>query len=122
MTLTDISRLLKLAHVPRSKVIQWGYPNPQIIVHVDASHVSIVSEVVGRMKLPHEDIAVTLLTTRDVRPNEHVYINAKGEVVPPGRPYNDAGMPEAFYRRYRARTARARNSAIVLECRSVVAL
>lgn len=114
MTLTDISRLLKLAHVSRSKVIQWGYPNPQIIVHVDASYVPIVSEVVGRMKLPHEDIAVTLLTTRDVRPREHVYVNAKGASQFQKRPGDSAELLQ--------KARRLHNASIVLECHSVVAL
>lgn len=102
MTLTDISRLLKLAHVSRSKIIQWGYPNPQIIVHVDASHVSIVSEVVGRMKLPHEDIAVTLLTTRDVRSREHVYISAKGASQFQKRPGDSAELLQKARRLHNA--------------------
>jgi hypothetical protein len=113
MTLNDISRLLKLANVPRSKTIQWGYPNPGIIVHVDASHLPIVAEVVNRMRLATDRIDVTLLESRDVVQGQHLYVKVTGET----QRYTDAiDAPPSENRRHRLKSVRLRNASVVIDC------
>jgi hypothetical protein len=123
MTLTDIGRMMRLARVERSKTVECAYPNPSTTIYVPAVNFLTVADVVARVKLAHENITVLLLDRRmhnDVRTGEHVCVKVKGEIAPPGKPYDDAFMPETFYRRARIRTARARNAAVVVECASVV--
>jgi hypothetical protein len=124
MTLTDISRMLKVAKVPRSKTVQCGYPNPFIDVHVPGTHYPVVMEVVRQMALPTDNIRVSLLTSRDVRESEHVYVKVKGDVVQfnAGAPYDDPGMPANEVRRRRIRSTRKRNCDVIVECASVIAL
>lgn len=119
MTLTDISRLLKIAAVPRSKTVQCGYPNPCIVVHVDASHFAVVREVVNRMRLPSDDINVTLLESRDVGEHEHVYVKWKGDNNVSGWSAFDDAPPD-YQRKTRRNRQTAANRNVVLELASVV--
>ncbi len=124
MTLADITRMLKLARVPRSKTVQGMYPNAFIELHVPATHYAIVLEVVKRLAFATDNIRVTPLVSQDVRANEHVYVKVKGEIVPfnAGAPYNDPRMPATEVRRLRIKNACARNGNVVVECASVFAL
>lgn len=79
MTLIDISRLLKMARVPRSKVVQWHAPNPGIVIHVDGSHLALMSDVVNRMALKTDNIKVTVLDSREIAYGEHAYVKVKGQ-------------------------------------------
>lgn len=124
MTLNDIGRMMQLAKVPRSKTVECMYPNPHMTIYVPAAQFLVICEVVSRIKLLGQTIDVCILDSRvgDVREREHVYVKVKGETSPPGKPYDDAFMPEAFFRRHRIRTARMRNAEVVIESASVVAL
>lgn len=121
MTLNDIGRMLKLAKVPQSKTIQTTYPNPSFVVLVPAASYFIIVNVVGQLKMRTDNVQVQMLEhARDVRAGEHVFVKVTGKTEPAGRPWDDAGMPEAFYRRVRMRTARARNRSVMIDCTSVV--
>jgi hypothetical protein len=116
MTINDISRLLKLAHVPHSKTVQVGYPHPFIDVHVPATHYPVVMEVVKRIALPTDNIRVSLLASRDVRSNEHVYVKVSGG----NRLSPRDCTAETAWAYNRRRQQQNRN--VVVECASVVAL
>lgn len=118
MTLTDISRLLKIAKVPRSKTVQAFHPNPAIIVHVPATHYAIVGEVVKQMAMTTDNVRVTVLESRDVRPNEHVYVRLKGETHKhTNYPDGASGQEKA---RMRRQSLRARNANVVIDCAAVI--
>ena len=68
------------------------------------------------MRLYNEDIRVTLLESRDIKPSEHVYVKVQGVTTPA---ITDAGAPAAEQRRQRMKTARGRNASVVVECASV---
>lgn len=116
MTLTDISRLLKFAKVPRSKVIQAFHPNPCIIIHAPATHLHIIRDVVGRLALASDNISVSLLNSRDVRENEHVYVKVKGSNPWHGKDAED----DNYSRRYLREMKRKGNQNVVIDCASVV--
>lgn len=120
MTLNDIGRMLKLAKVPRSKVIQTTYPNPAFVVLVPMTHYMVVANVVGQLKFRTDNVAVKPISDERIGEREHMYVKVTGQTAAPGRPYDDANMPEAYYRRARMRTARTRNRDVVVECVSVV--
>lgn len=119
MTLTDISRLLKYAKVPRSKTVECFWPNPSIEMFVPMTHYLIVMEVVKALDvLPSSDLRITPLTTRDVQPNQHVYVKVKGASVVHVQLDDGSDWREKLRRR--RVSARARNCDVVVECASVV--
>jgi len=119
MTLTDISRLLKFAKVPCSKTVDCFYPNPSIEVFVPMTHYLIVKEVVKRLDvLPGSDLRISPLTSRDVKPNQHVYVKVKG--VTTGHTDVNDGSDWREKLRRRRESARMRNCDVVVECASVV--
>jgi hypothetical protein len=113
MTLTDISRLLKIAKVPRSKVIECFYPNPCVIVHVDATYMPVLKAVIERVRLVGQTINVTLLDSQDVRPNEHLYIKVKGQTEWRHDPQRSK-MSNQMARR-------VHHAQVVIDCYSVIA-
>lgn len=115
MTLADVARMLKYAKVPRSKTVELLYPNPGLTVCVPATHIDVIRAVIHEMTLPGQNVRIELLNSLDVRPNEHVLFKIKGVTVPAGKPYDDAFMPEAYFRRRRMQTARARNADVVID-------
>lgn len=112
MTLQDISHMLKFAGVPRCKVVEAFYPKPQIIVHVPASHLLVIDEVMKRLIVPGHPYTVTLLSSKDVKDGELVYVKVKGDVQPQMK---HPGATTDELRRYRMNSARARNSGVVVE-------
>jgi hypothetical protein len=123
MTLNDISRLLKFAAVPRSKTIQKGYPNPAIIVHVPATHLGVVREVMQQMCIVTDNISATLLESSDVRDGEHVYIKWTGdnEVRHYQDHVNGITLPPGVQYRVRRKEQISRNRSVVLDIASAYA-
>lgn len=112
MTLDQIGTMLRLARVPRSKTVECFYPNPRCIVHVPASHVHIVRDVIARLTLPGQNVRATLLESNDVATGQHVYVKVKG----------DAGISSRLaYESLPAYRDRCRlmNRNIVIECATV---
>lgn len=114
MTLNDIGRMMKLARVPRSKTVESTYPNPCIIVHVPATHLLIVQEVVARVALKGQNITVCLLQSEEVIPGEHVYVKVKDFAADIAR-RNYQNETRWTYHQRRKLT----NMRVVIECASV---
>lgn len=117
VTLNDIGRMLKLAHVPQSKVIHTTCPNPAFVVIVPKASYFIIANVVGQLKMRTDNVTVRMLDDeRDVREGEHLYVKVTGD---DGRIKRD--MLTETRRMYQARR-RARNSGVVIDCLSTVSL
>jgi hypothetical protein len=115
MTLNDIGRMIKLAKVPRSKVIQTTYPNPAFVILVPMTHYFVIANVVGQLQLRTDNVTVKPLTDeRDVRTNEHVYVKVTGHGDTEHKRMKDETRSMYAHRR----TAFNRN--VVVECVSVV--
>lgn len=116
MTLNDIGRMLKLAHVPQSKVIHTTYPNPAFVVIVPKASYFIIANVVGQLKMRTDNVTVRMLDDeRDVREGEHLYVKVTGDA---GRTKRREDETRAMYHARR----RARNDGVVIDCLSTVAL
>lgn len=124
MRLNQIGQMLKLARVPHSKTVERMYPNPAVEIYVPAAKFLVILEVVAKVKMPHEQIAVMLLdraTHRDVKDGEHVYVKVQGDnacnyggVANPAHPVEQRRMRRVIQKRM--------NLNVVVECASVVAL
>jgi len=118
MTLSDISRLLKYANVPQSKVVECMHPSPAIEIHVPMTHFVVMTECVRKLQLFGQVLRVIPLTSNDVRRGEHVYVKVTGSVAPAMK---NVGASSDEQRRQRMATARVRNSGVVVQCAWVIA-
>jgi hypothetical protein len=115
VTLNDIGRMLKLAKVPRSKVIQTTYPNPAFVVLVPMTHYFVIANVVGQLKMLTDNVTVKPLTDeRDVRSGEHVYVKVTGDAGTQRKRMKDETCSMYAHRRA------AFNRNVVVECVSVI--
>lgn len=118
MTLNDIGRMLKLAKVPRSKVIQTTYPSPSFVVIVPKDRYFIIANVVGQLKLRTDNVTVKPFDgdERDVRAGEHVYVKVTGD----NRiaPFDRERETRSTFKQRRM----MHNHKVVIDCASVVAL
>lgn len=112
MTLIDISRLLKMARVPRSKVVQWHAPKPGIVIHVDAPYLAMMSDVVNRMAFKTDNIKVTVLDSREIVQGEHAYVKVTGQTEWKHDPFRSKTS--------NAIARRAHHANVVVEFHSVV--
>jgi hypothetical protein len=115
VTLNDIGRMIKLAKVTHSKVIQTTYPNPAFVVLVPMTHYFVIANVVGQLKFRTDNVTVKPLTDeRDVRDNEHVYVKVTGENGAERKRHKGEGLDMYAHRR------KAFNRNVVVECVSVI--
>jgi hypothetical protein len=115
MTLNDIGRMIEMMRIPQSKCVEVLFPDPRMQIDVPGSHYLAVVQVVAQMTLPGQKIEVGVLTSREVKPGEHVYFKVRGATAPASTPYDDPFMPPDEQRRHRAKTARRRNAEVVIE-------
>lgn len=114
MTLNDICRMLKLANVHTSKVIQTTYPQPAFVVIVPNASYFVVANVVGQLKLRTDNVTVKVWDNeRDVRAGEHLYIKVTGDSGSSRKRNKGEGLEAYQHRR------RALNQTVVIDCVSV---
>lgn len=114
VTLNDIGRMLKLAKVPRSKVIHTTYPNPAFVVMVPKDRYFTIANVVERLQMRTDNVAVKPITDERIGEREHQYVKVMGDTG--GSRKRQTGEGLEAYRHRRA----AFNRAVVVECVSVV--
>lgn len=114
MTLNDIGRMLKLAKVPCSKVIQTTYPNAAFVVLVPMTHYMVIANVVGQLKFRTDNVSVKPISDERIGEGEHHFVKVTGDTGASRKRNKGEGLEAYQHRR------RAFNRVITVECVSVV--